>query len=77
MTGAPVRAYGRGMAKRSNGVSGSNYLVHIEALAGRTLCGRVAAKVNITPDPRPREELCRACSKREDPAYMPPVLGAL
>lgn len=54
-------------SKRSNGIGGSNYLMHIRA-GDKTLCGRT--KGNRYADERearihaPDEQTCRVCAKR-------------
>ncbi len=57
-------------ARRSNGVGGSKYLVHLVRTSNnaRTICGRLCATVNHTYDVTPREELCRSCSDHAEKA---------
>lgn len=57
-------------SRRSNGVSGSAYLLHLVRASNnaRTVCGRLCATVNHTYDATPREELCRCCSEKPERA---------
>lgn len=52
------------MSARTQGVGGEDYVLHRISKRDplRTRCGRVAAKVNVTTDPTPREELCKPCT---------------
>ena len=51
------------VSARSNGVSGTRYLVHLYAGDSKTFCGRWSASVHLTNDSTPREELCKACDR--------------
>lgn len=54
-------------SKRSNGVGGSNYLMHLPA-GTKTLCGRVKgnryADAQEAREHADDEQTCRACAKR-------------
>ncbi len=57
------------MKRRSNGVQGANYVVHIRhAQIAKTLCGRVSA--NCYPDganlskAAKEEQCCKSCARK-------------
>lgn len=56
------------MSKRKTGVHASNYVLHIQADDGRSLCGR--RRVNFAAGRTTEDELCRSC-RAKSPAPKP------
>jgi hypothetical protein len=74
--GAVTRAIAA-LKRRSNGVAGSNYIRHIPrdwaiADGSRTICGRIAAKVNCIASPRDSadSDVCHACKRNVRPENL-------